>query len=431
MGKSIGGPGYEGTLAHEFQHMIHANIDANESLWLNEGLAELAAALVGYREHSGYADAFMANPGVQLNTWSAAGSSAAHYGAAYLFVSYFLGRFGDDALRALVADPANDLASVTHTLSRLNIINPATGAPYTAEDVFVDWTVATLLNQTAKAPDAPPIDSHYRYQNFPTQLPSLKLSGDAVVGQDTPLEVTQFGATYLNIPVPGNYTLTFGGDPTVRVIPTEAHSGTHLWWSNRGENLNTRLTRAFDLRSVTNATLTFWTWYAIETGWDFGYVEVSVDGGATWQPLAVLDSAPTSANNPYGPAFTGLSGGGDTTPVWQQQRANLSLYAGREILIRFEYLTDGGVSQQGMALDDITIPEIGYSTDAEAGADGWQAEGWVQIENILPARYSVQIVNVSPDAAPSVTSYLIEGSHLSEEFTVTGSAVLVISGLTE
>ncbi len=32
-----------GVLAHEFQHMIHWNVDRNEESWVNEGMAELAS----------------------------------------------------------------------------------------------------------------------------------------------------------------------------------------------------------------------------------------------------------------------------------------------------------------------------------------------------------------------------------------------------
>lgn len=61
---------YDGTLAHEFQHMIHWYNDRNEETWVNEGLAELAALLNGF--DPGGADlAFTANPDTQLNTWGA------------------------------------------------------------------------------------------------------------------------------------------------------------------------------------------------------------------------------------------------------------------------------------------------------------------------------------------------------------------------
>ena len=39
---------YDGTLAHEFQHMIHWANDRNEDSWVNEGMSELASYLNGF-----------------------------------------------------------------------------------------------------------------------------------------------------------------------------------------------------------------------------------------------------------------------------------------------------------------------------------------------------------------------------------------------
>ena len=41
--------------------------------------------------------------------------------------------------------------------------------------------------------------------------------------------------------------------------------------------------------------------------------------------------------------------------------------AGRDILIRFEYVTDQGFNLRGALLDDIAIPEIGFLDEALAG----------------------------------------------------------------
>jgi len=60
--------------------------------------------------------------------------------------------------------------------------------------------------------------------------------------------------------------------------------------------------------------------------------------------------------------------------------------------VRFELLTDGSTTLQGLLLDDISIPEINYSTDAESGDDNWQAEGWIRMDNTLPQTYLVQMI---------------------------------------
>ena len=56
--------------------------------------------------------------------------------------------------------------------------------------------------------------------------------------------------------------------------------------------------------------MSYQVWYNLEEKWDYAYVELSVDGGRTWQ---ILETDNTSPENPigisYGPGYTGDSGG--------------------------------------------------------------------------------------------------------------------------
>ena len=61
--------------------------------------------------------------------------------------------------------------------------------------------------------------------------------------------------------------------------------------------------------------------------------------------------------------------------------------------IRFEYVTDAAVNGEGLLLDDIAIPEIGYFNDFESDSDDWQAAGFVRIQNILPQTYRVALIS--------------------------------------
>ncbi len=83
--------------------MIHWNNDRNEATWLNEGCSELAMELNNRRypgqdsvyDVGGSEYAYLDRPDTQLNNWpevSQTGSAAPHYGASYLFMSYFLDR---------------------------------------------------------------------------------------------------------------------------------------------------------------------------------------------------------------------------------------------------------------------------------------------------------------------------------------------------
>ncbi|MCZ7546148.1 MAG: immune inhibitor A [Anaerolineae bacterium] len=98
-------------------------------------------------------------------------------------------------------------------------------------------------------------------------------------------------------------------------------------------------------------------------------------------------------------------------PQWVEQTVDLSAYAGSEILVRFEYVTTHGPDFPGIAIDDIRIEAIGFADDAEDGAGGWEAAGWVRIDNTLPGRFLVQLVQgnavtrlLDPNAAMGASS---------------------------
>ena len=69
--------------------------------------------------------------------------------------------------------------------------------------------------------------------------------------------------------------------------------------------------------------------------------------------------------------------------------------------IRFEVLTDSAISGRGFAIDDISIPELGYLNDAEGDTTPWQADGFVQTNWLLPQEWIVQFIE--PGDNPRVT----------------------------
>jgi len=80
--------------------MIHWNRDRNESTWVNEGFSELAVLLNGYEVGSEYS--YIVNPDLQLNDWpNDSSQTSPHYGAAFLFFTYFLDRFGEQIQKKL------------------------------------------------------------------------------------------------------------------------------------------------------------------------------------------------------------------------------------------------------------------------------------------------------------------------------------------
>ena len=369
---------YDGVLAHEFQHMVHWANDRNEETWVNEGCSELAAYLLGY-DPGGFDQSFTASPDVQLNTWPDGGSSAPHYGNSYLFVSYVLGRFGEEAVQQVVAHPENGSKGFDAVLADYGL---------TFDDVFTDWVVANYLDSQEGLVSVPDKYLYPRHQVGPVAI-DTRYASYPVEHEST---VHQYAADYYHLAGQGNLEISFTGATETRLVAADAHSGRYAWWSNRGDDSDATLTRAFDLRSLSQATLRVWMWYDIERDWDYGYVLVSKDGGQTWDALPGPMTTTTNPNgNSFGYAYTGRSQG------WVEEGYDLSAYAGHEILLRFEYVTDDAVNGPGWLIDDIRIPELGYETDLESGPGEWEAAGFVYSDNRLPQRYQVQVVTVGQE----------------------------------
>ena len=376
---------YNGVLAHEFQHMIHWYNDRNEETWLNEGFSELAMYLNDF-DIGGSDWLFAMEPDTQLNSWpEGPGAAGANYGAGYLFISYFLDRFGPGATQSLVAHPENSLASVDAVLEEL-------GTGLTYDDLFADWIVANYLDD----PDI--ADGRYGYEEI--NPPSFDV-GVTYRESDCPVSesstVHQHGTDYIELRGAQPLVFRFTGSTQIGLVNTSAYSGRYVWWSNRGDDSDMMLTRAFDLSDVGEATLEFWAWYDIEEDWDYAYVEISSDEGETWEILTTPSGTPTDPNgNSFGWAYTGRSGGGETAE-WIQEQVDLSPYTGQEVLIRFEYITDDAVNRPGFVLDDVAIPEIGYFSDLEEDGDGWKPAGFIRHANVLPQRWLVQLILLGPE----------------------------------
>ncbi len=416
-----------GVLAHEFQHMIHWYQDRNEETWLNEGFADLAHFLNGY-EPGDSEWAYIQNPDIQLNNWPDE-PDPAHYGASFLFVNYFLDRFGEKASQALVAASANGLASIDHVLGGIPLQNGVSGQIISADDVFIDWAVANYLQDRRVG------DGRYAYHNYPA-APQV---GPSEVLTDCPTEpqlrqVHQYGVDYIRIRCQGEYRLQFEGPAQVDLLPTAPHSGALAFWSNRGDESDMSLTRTFDFTEVAGPlTLNYWTWYDIEDGFDFAYVLGSTDNGQTWSilntPSGTLEDR---SGNSFGRAYTGQSGGTFSKSAWIQESIDISNLAGKQAQIRFEYITDAAVNGEGFLLDDVTIPEIHYAEDFENGDRGWEALGFVRVHNELPQTYRLAVIEKGQSTRVSV--YALDGDNRLDIPIQVGDGVkeviLVVAGTT-
>lgn len=416
-----------GVLAHEFQHMIHWKKDRNETSWMNEGSSVLAEFLNGY-DVGGFDAAYIGDPDLQLNDWPVDhDTTVPHYGAGFLFMTYFLDRFGEEATQALINQAANGMDSVDQTLIDINALDSFTGQPIVADDVFLDWTIANYLK------DGSVDDGRYTYHNYPNS-PQASDTETLDCGQGPANRtVHQYGVDYIAVGCEGQKTFHFEGATATGLLPVDAYSGKLAFWSNKGDESDMTLTREFDFSSVTGPIeISYQTWYDLEKDYDYAYVEASTDG-TTWTILNTPSCTTKDVSgNSYGCGYNALSGGGDSAQ-WIKETVDLSAYAGQKVQVRFEYVTDAAVNGEGFLLDDLSVPAINYSTDFETDNGGWEAAGFARVENVLPQEFRLALITKKSSGETTVTPVTLDAENLVDiplDLQSGDTAVLVVTGTT-
>jgi hypothetical protein len=424
---TVGGDTYAGVLAHEFYHMIQFANDSNEESWINEGMADIAIEvneIPGLIE--GHQSEFFNTPeGDQLNTW---GGQIIDYGIAYSYLTYLLEHYGGPdnpktpfkenytIAKDITNIAADGFAGIDAVLKK----NPRKSMLHryyrnkTADDVYIDWTVANYLDDTTIGAG----QYGYKNQDLTVQPVTSYSEYPAVIEPST---ITPYTNRYYDFVSAGDGNVTLSADRQVQIVNNleGIPSGTHEYWSNRGDDMGTSMTRAADLRGASSPSLSFSYWYDLETDWDYAYLEVSEDG-KTWTPLVCCEARGTNPNGnnqaaSQGAGITGQSGveevieqityqgdnnpageplglrgplGGD--PSWVEESVDLAEYAGKQVLIRFRYQTDAAVNFPGFTVDNIALADGSRSIwaldEAEAANPAWKLEGTgaLTFERIVP-----------------------------------------------
>ncbi len=128
---------YEGTFAHEYQHLLEYYQDPDEESWINEGLSDWAQTLVGYVDPSippdapgadshlscfqGFQPPNFGGPENSLTEWGDQGGPEilCDYGAAYSFMEYLASHYGQSFMTALHREDAGGLAGLDAVLDQL------------------------------------------------------------------------------------------------------------------------------------------------------------------------------------------------------------------------------------------------------------------------------------------------------------------------
>ena len=147
----------------------------------------------------------------------------------------------------------------------------------------------------------------------------------------------------------------------------DPYEGSNFYYSGSGDNVDNSMYKAFNLAA--GSSLSAKVNFDIELDWDYAYLIVSTDGGATWTNVHTNLSTNTSPNGQnFGEGITGWTGGN-----WVDLTADLSAFTGN-VLLGFRYWTDGAVAPPGFMVDAINI--TGYPTDGAETDTGWTFDGF-------------------------------------------------------
>lgn len=423
---------YEGTFAHEFQHLVHYDVDGDELSWVNEGCSTFAEWRCGYGFSPGHISEYLIwHWDDSLTYWQ---GFLSDYGGVFLWTYYMWEHYGGDKLIwDLVHEEANGIEGWSNVL-------PKGKNKKTFDEIFQDWTIANYLDDTSIQKgiygyynlDIPSADSDG--YSIPIVLDMWKSQSNTPFFDWTVRSYPSDGLPYPNgatLAYTANYVefykggeasieLTFDGDDYTGI---EAYSPEYKWSSNGDAWAWFRVHQTFDLTGVSTATLNFMTCYEIEVDWDYGYVEVNDLTTGQWYTLQGINTVDDvgqnyETDNPNCPgdiddwgleptgyyeaelwhAFTGSSGG------WYQESMDLTMFAEHKIEIYFTYWTDPYTTEAGFYIDDISIPEINFFDDCEEEY-GWTTDnGWTRDNALHYNDFEVNLITIENNLYSQISS---------------------------
>jgi hypothetical protein len=168
----------------------------------------------------------------------------------------------------------------------------------------------------------------------------------------------------------GNVTSGFGDEWHVETYRSNSTSHSWKFGGSGAIGYDNSQDGALYMKPIclgTDGSMTFWHWMQAEeesstSAWDCGLVQISSDGGATWDVLYPNGGYSHAKNSndanplPEGtPCWSGSFG-------WTQETFDLTAYENTVIQIRFRFASDGYVTEEGWYVDDINLTSTGSPT---------------------------------------------------------------------
>jgi immune inhibitor A len=325
-----------------------------------------------------------------LTAWGDQGGReiVADYGTVFLYQMYLYEKFGQDFIQAEFHNPANGITSINSTLDAFNIKKDF-------GDTYHDYSVAVLI-------DSKQGNYRYGFEALDVGIDIGTPDAPNPDAYDTP-GAPPWGSDYIWIE---------GGNELGKFVFNGVDYTTFdTAWTSDGDVLyggHSDLADNWAIFETTGGgTLSFDTYWDIEDYWDFGFVQVSTDGGSTWTSLAnayttdIYDpnAHPTVIENL--PGLTGWSGG------WMNISYDLSAYAGQDILVAFRYVTDWGTLYEGWYIDNVMV-------DSTLISDGSDASVFMDITEVVPINNDFTVTFVGIKDKKNGNEYKVHTMSLSD-----------------
>lgn len=423
---------YESTVAHEYQHLLHDEMDGDEEAWVNEGLSMMAEFLCGYGISYDHIAEFVWYPDNSLTIWGdqdwmGASQILADYGAVALFDLYLYDHFGGtEMLQEIFTSQLQGIDGVNEAFLNMGYNRLSFDA------VYRYWRLANLFTFNMMDTDNP-------LYTYDPELITIFDVGRSIYGEEVPAGyhwdrfqdvwsaqygfpyyLQAYGTDYYAIPLSyEDWSVSgprysemmyskfwFDGDDSIRTgwqyqlneLAGTTYVPAESWYSGSGiDEADLLLTQEVDLTTPTEDgthTLVLSTYWDIEEQWDFGFVQVSVDGGATWTSLndttdfcrsdVVEGGYPEIIANM--PGLTGTSGGVVDVVF------DLSAYDGQEILVGYRYMTDWGYTAEGWYISDVNVDGADVAMDTLINPPTPEADFMVTI--VVPTENGWLVIDV-------------------------------------
>lgn len=354
---------YEGVFAHEFQHLLHDDYDSDEVELVNEGLSMFAEYLTGYVVGEDQYSTFQQYPENSLPVWEDQGGReiVADYGLVFLFQMYLMEKFGQEFIQAEFMNPDNGITSINSTLDMFNIQRDFA-------DLYHDFKVAVLI-------DSKQGNWRYGFEALEVGIDIGTPDAPNPEAFDTP-GAPPWGTDYIWIEgAPKDITKFVFNGVDLTSFNTGWTSDGDVLWSGTGDLLD----QWAIFETTGGGVLSIDTIWDLEDYWDFGFVQVSTDGGQTWTSLEDNEGYSTYDYDPNAlpKAIENLPGLTSWLSEWVTLSYDLSPYAGQEILVAFRLVTDWATHYGGWWIDNIYM-------DGEVIFDGSSVEGFMDITELFP-----------------------------------------------